>query len=418
MYKPSMFNISIENDVLYNSYTGAIVKTSQTVNECILSGENLDLLYSQGFIVDDRINELNKFLLERNTAIFSRRHRGLKYVIALTNDCQASCLYCFERGIDRRCYMNTDTAENVLEFIKRQADTNKATSIQITYFGGEPLLNLDMIKKIGIDLKRYCELNQIGFFSNVITNGIALSKETAKLLVDVGVNFAQITLDGTREIYKSAKGVDAYDVVLKNIKSAADILPLDIRLNITRSNKSNIIVLIDELLATHGLAGHIQLTLAQVVDYVGCNFNSALCLDGFEYAQFVRGIFLEKELNGKGSLKRGHLMPKVLRTFCGMENCMQYVIGPDGELYKCEHSVGKANEIVGDIYAGSYCNDNEMLFYSPVPQECLEKLCPFLPMCLGGCANERIHNKHIRDCEQIKDKHLLMLKTYLELLKR
>lgn len=112
-----------------------------------------------------------------------------------------------------------------------------------------------------------------------------------------------------------------------------------------------------------------------------------------------------------------HLMPKVLRTFCGMENCMQYVIGADGELYKCEHSVGKQNEIVGDISVGPYFSDLEMLFYSSIPQKCIEEVCPFLPMCLGGCANERLHNKHIRDCKQIKEKHLLLLSTYLELLR-
>lgn len=179
----------------------------------------------------------------------------------------------------------------------------------------------------------------------------------------------------------------------------------------------DIVNLIDDLFTVHGLAGHVQLTLAQVVDYVGCKFNSTLCLDGTEYAQFVCGIFKGKEKAGKGSLRRMHLMPKVLRTFCGMENCMQYVIGADGELYKCEHSVGKQNEIVGDISVGPYFSDLEMLFYSSIPQKCIEEVCPFLPMCLGGCANERLHNKHIRDCKQIKEKHLLLLSTYLELLR-
>ena len=183
----------------------------------------------------------------------------------------------------------------------------------------------------------------------IITNGIALTKRAAILLAEIGVNFAQITLDGTRNTYRIAKGVDAYNTVLNNIQSAVGILPIDIRLNITRDNKQDIVDLIDDLFTVHELAGQVQLTLAQVVDYVGCEFNSALCLDGTEYAKFVCGIFKDKEKAGKGSLKRMHLMPKVLRTFCGMENCMQYVIGADGELYKCEHSVGKQNEIVGDI---------------------------------------------------------------------
>ena len=222
----------------------------------------------------------------------------------------------------------------------------------------------------------------------------------------------------TQQDYRDMKAdYERQTIVLNNIQSAVGILPIDIRLNITRANMQDIVNLIDDLFTVHGLAGHVQLTLAQVVDYVGCKFNSTLCLDGTEYAQFVCGIFKGKEKAGKGSLRRMHLMPKVLRTFCGMENCMQYVIGADGELYKCEHSVGKQNEIVGDISVGPYFSDLEMLFYSSIPQKCIEEVCPFLPMCLGGCANERLHNKHIRDCKQIKEKHLLLLSTYLELLR-
>lgn len=99
-----------------------------------------------------------------------------------------------------------------------------------------------------------------------------------------------------------------------------------------------------------------------------------------------------------------------------MENCMQYVIGPEGELYKCEHSVGKAEEIVGDLDTGTYSSDLEMQFYAPVPQKCIEAACPFLPMCLGGCANERLHTGHPCDCAQEKEKQLQLLSTYLELL--
>lgn len=317
MFKPSVFNISVGDNVIYNSYSGAILKLSQPIADCISSCDNIDLLLEQGFIVDEKVNELNKYLVERNTAIFSRRHRGLKYVIALTNDCQAHCSYCFERGIERSCYMSEDTVNRVLSFIKNQAKTYEATSIQITYFGGEPLLNLDALKQIGINLKQFCLDNQIKYASNIITNGIALTKSAAILLAEIGVNFAQITLDGTRNTYRIAKGVDAYNTVLNNIQSAVGILPIDIRLNITRDNMQDIVDLIDDLFTVHELAGQVQLTLAQVVDYVGCEFNSALCLDGTEYAKFVCGIFKDKEKAGKGSLKRMHLMPKVLRTFPG-----------------------------------------------------------------------------------------------------
>ena len=73
---------------------------------------------------------------------------------------------------------------------------------------------------------------------------------------------------------------------------------------------------------------------------------------------------------------------------------------------------------MGDVYTGSYYSDMEMDFYSEIPEKCMQEACKFLPMCLGGCANERLHKHHIRDCEQVKEKHLLLLKTYLELVEK
>lgn len=71
------------------------------------------------------------------------------------------------------------------------------------------------------------------------------------------------------------------------------------------------------------------------------------------------------------------MLPKVLRTFCGMENCTQYVIGPDGELYKCEHSVGKPDEIVGDVYTGSYYSYMEMVSILKYQKSVCKKLVNF-----------------------------------------
>lgn len=414
-YKESIFNIYLGEGYIYNSYSGAIIRINKPIIKC-LSEEDCSILAEQGFVVPEKINEINKFSLERSGKIYSMHHRSLKYVIALTNDCQAHCGYCFEKGIDRSSYMSIETAKKVVGYIAEQMERSMASSVQVTFFGGEPLMNYEVLSYLGTELYRLCREKDTPFVANIITNGIALDIEKAKAMAAFGVKFAQITLDGTREEYRKAKGIDAFDVVINNITQVASILPIDIRLNITRGNAENITVLIDELLDAHNLAGKVQITLAQVVNYVGCQFNSVLCLDNMEYAQYLRDSFIAFSGRSQKSMRASHLLPKVLRTYCGMENCMQFVIGPDGELYKCEHNVGKPSEIVGDIEVGPYYSDLEMSFYSQIPDKCVKECCPFLPMCLGGCVNERIHNKHIRDCEQVRKKYLMMLETYLTLI--
>ena len=57
MFKPSVFNISVGDNVIYNSYSGAILKLSQPIADCISSCDNIDLLLEQGFIVDEKVND-------------------------------------------------------------------------------------------------------------------------------------------------------------------------------------------------------------------------------------------------------------------------------------------------------------------------------------------------------------------------
>lgn len=52
MFKPSVFNIPISDNIIYNSYSGAILKLSQPIVDCISNCDNIDLLLEQGFILE------------------------------------------------------------------------------------------------------------------------------------------------------------------------------------------------------------------------------------------------------------------------------------------------------------------------------------------------------------------------------
>ena len=166
--------------------------------------------------------------------------------IFTTLDCNARCFYCFEKRMPGS-NMSIETASRVIEYMQEQAGKD---NIKITWFGGEPLFNYSIIDFIT------CGLREKGllFESDMATNGLLFDEmlvEKAKTLWNV--KNVQITLDGTRQVYKRIKAyvtevVDPFERVLQNIKSLLrEKIEVSIRLNIGMHNYSDMQVLVDYL---------------------------------------------------------------------------------------------------------------------------------------------------------------------------
>ena len=118
------------------------------------------------------------------------------YVIFTTNNCNARCSYCYEKNdiekpIERG--MTIKTAEKVIQFI---LNTKKEGSIELEWFGGEPLLNHRIIDYITQRLKEELKDIEKPFSSLIITTGLLLNENTVnKLEKGWNVKFIQITLD-------------------------------------------------------------------------------------------------------------------------------------------------------------------------------------------------------------------------------
>lgn len=131
--------------------------------------------------------------------------------IFLTTRCNACCIYCYEnsdywRGLDGA--LGPGATSLILDDLKSIKKINK-----VSFFGGEPLLNFEMLKLIVRELNR---TKQIGRFS-VTTNAVLLTEDMANFLVDNQFEVV-ISLDGPATVHnKVRKGCD-HDVVLKNVK--------------------------------------------------------------------------------------------------------------------------------------------------------------------------------------------------------
>ena len=94
---------------------------------------------------------------------------------------------------------------------------------------------------------------------------------------------------------------------------------------------------------------------------------------------------------------------------------MTSTIGPEGELYKCEHYFGVNDQIIGTVQEGRYYNEAELSFYGELDPKCISSRCPILPTCVGGCQSERVQFGVPKDCENRIDEFIQNLKTYIKL---
>ena len=168
--KESKYNFFIEKEkgdgvILYNSFTSAMAEMDkQEFEEFNKSKENgfnhldkefIELLKSNGYIIEDDYSELDAIECTFHIAKYSNKHMLL--TIAPTEDCNFRCVYCYEKSSIMPKYMDKVTADNIVSYVSNRVKDIKALSI--TWYGGEPLLSMDIIKYISENIIKLCDEN-------------------------------------------------------------------------------------------------------------------------------------------------------------------------------------------------------------------------------------------------------------------
>lgn len=388
-----VINENADSVYLYNSYSGAFAKLEKEVYESIngiiednLPGPYFEDLLKQGFIKPLELNEFNKILLIERSAIFEQSEENLTFVIAPTLTCNLNCTYCFERTYRHNVIMSEQTLTDIIGFIQKKL-SSKNKKLHITWFGGEPLLAYKLILKFNQELKELIKDKDINYSSSMITNGILLTEERVKALSEFGgLKKVQITIDGTEEVYCNQKNATPkqFQQVLKNIKEALQYIKVTVRLNCNKDNFDNIKKVVYDLVEYCGINDNLDFYLAKLIDYNCVGDKSCFEQDEFdlkflEFKKYLCSV-LHKEFKPD--------IPKYRKSFCGLFKLKNLVIGPQGELYKCEHFVGRDDKVIGNVKQGLFYTD-EMLHFinNEVKEKC--KACKIFPLCIGGCPAQK-----------------------------
>jgi len=264
---------------LWNTYSNALLKLDKSSQKYIQKFNGIDdksnefsLLKENGFIVYEHLDEFGRICFEEKQSLFTYNADTLSFIIAPGMKCNYNCSYCFESKSDLSGIMQPEVACDVADYICQRLRNNpNARRLRVTWFGGEPLLYVNIVEIISHKLIEFTKQNNIKYYASIITNGRFLNSKTLSKLQEFCVTKAQITVDGMRELYCISKGAlpNDFDCVIDNICNAADKIKISVRLNIPNNVDvvKEAIDITNYLFSERGLFGKVHVYLAYVCDY-------------------------------------------------------------------------------------------------------------------------------------------------------
>ena len=447
----SMFNVRVpledRADVfLMNTFSDAQLVVSRDVVDLLdrldggsaavnpMERETVEQLVEHGFIVENRAAErveLKNFFRETRESTDT-----LKITVLTTLQCNFACDYCIQG--DHGDYnktaakMTLETAERVGDWIEKRMDAIAPGRLILTFFGGEPLLNMPVLYYLSERLHERCGARGVGFLINIITNGLLMSREMVERLNPLGLNGIKITLDGDRDAHNLSRplrgGQGTFDKIIANTRAVADITRIAVGGNFEMDSADSYPALLD-FLAEQDFAPRLSKVLFKPVirektaqargiiplTVVGAGGVPDKPLNGACMTSAGTGVarvcdscnfvdekmsFLREETKKRGFATSDgvHMGP------CEIHRSHAHTIGPDGSLFACPGFAGEALQSTGHI-------DDRREDYRTQAMRNFERLaaweqcndCAFIPVCAGGCtvaSHNELGDMHAPNCHK------------------
>ena len=425
VYRPMKYLLKAQVEdglLLYSVVTSEMVLlegSEQAMFESLPAphSEAMDELIARHFLVPEDFDESKS--VEQLRALIkklepSKRVSG--FTILPTTECNARCYYCFQSD-HPHCTMTEKIADDTVSYIAKMC---KGEPIEITWFGGEPLVGARQISQICAGLRE----KEIKYKSSIVTNAYLFDENLIRMAKDEWhLTMAQITLDGTENVYNETKAYvmpkeNPYQRVLRNIDALLEQgIAVNIRLNVTVKNAAVLSDLIDELAERFGGKNGFNAYSHAVYEDVGYD---PLSYDvGTREWVDIQTSALDAKLREKMLLGSLAKLPELQPIQCMADNGSCRLIYPDSTVGKCEDM--SSQEGIGDIYR-DITDEAKNARYKATKQVpgCAD--CPFFPTCVnlavcpetGICSKAKVDWKLDRYIGLMKDQYQKHLQDVLE----
>lgn len=315
----------------------------------------------------------------------------------VAHSCNMSCEYCFagegeyhgEEGL-----MSYETGKKAIDFLVEHSVGRK--NLEVDFFGGEPLLNWEVVKKLVVYARGLEKKNNKNFRFTLTTNGLGINDDVIEFTTKEMSNVV-ISLDGkksTNDRMRHLKNGDGtYDLIIDKFKKLADARGQKdyyMRGTYTRNN----LKFSEDLIHMADL-GFKELAMEPVVtppenDYALREEDLETLKEQYELLALE---MLKRRRKGNGfnfyhfsiDLEGGPCISKRI-SGCGVGT--EYLaITPNGEIYPCHQFVGEKEFLLGSLDEGltnmgvldqfRTCN----VYSHEECKDCFARL-----YCSGGCA--------------------------------
>ncbi len=315
----------------------------------------------------------------------------------IAHDCNLACKYCFaEEGEyhGRRALMSFEVGKKALDFLI--ANSGDRRNLEVDFFGGEPLMNWQVVKDLVAYGREQEKLHNKNFRFTLTTNGVLLNDEIMEFCNREMANVV-LSVDGRKEVHDRMRpfrtGKGSYDLILPKFKRFADSRGQQkyyVRGTFTHYNldfANDVLHLADE--------GFDQISVEPVV--APATEDYALREEDLPtiFAEYDRlaAEMVKREKEGRGFTFFHYMIdlsggPCVYKRLSGCGSGTEYLaVTPWGDLYPCHQFVGVDKYLMGNVDEGitkpeivdefKCCN----VYTKEKCRSCFAKF-----YCSGGCA--------------------------------
>jgi len=374
---PSLVNVQQKLKAIYNA--GEI---SEAYNE-IKSLKEQGLLFASEKSLEDAVNS-------------KQMNTGLKALcLHVSHDCNLRCEYCFASEGDYnsgRKLMNRDVALKAVDFLV--ANSEGRHNIEIDFFGGEPLMNFDVVKDVVAYGRQIEKTTGKHFYFTITTNGTLLDKEKIDF-INENMDNVVISIDGRKEVHDAVRhdraGHGSYDKIMplaKELVSGRNGKSYFIRGTFTARNKdfSKDVMHLNDM-------GFKEISVEPVVgsgsDLYFKESDVPELLKEYENLalQYIERISDDRKFrfyHFNINIYDGPCLFKRV-TACGA-GYDYLAVSPEGNLYPCHQFVGQDEFVIGNVFTGISNNkmrDDFMKNNILIKEKCRD--CWAKLFCSGGC---------------------------------
>ncbi len=320
----------------------------------------------------------------------------------IAHTCNLNCSYCFAsqgKYCGERAVMSFEVGKRALDFLVENSGSRY--NLEVDFFGGEPLMNFDVVKKL-VEYARSIEKEKgKNFRFTLTTNGVLVDDDVIEFSNREMSNVV-LSLDGRKEVH------DRYRVDYNGNGSWEKIVPKFQKFVQARGNKDYYM----RGTFTHHNPDFLEDIKTMLdLDFTELSMEPVVGPEGeettltyedlpvvMEQYEKLAELMIKRRKEGKPFTFYHYMIdlqggPCIYKRISGCGSGTEYMaVTPWGDLYPCHQFVGDEKFLLGNIFDGvsnTAIQDEFMQCNVYSREEC--KDCWARLYCSGGCAANAYH---------------------------